>query len=139
MAAPTCNAMHRDASCPALFYQLRTRNLSSMSMRLGLLAALMCLTPLAAFAAPPEQPQPPAAPTATQPPPAPAAEPAPPAKPAEQDVKKAEPAAETPAGTAEGTKDEELICKRVDKVSGSRMGTRRLCLTKEEWRDYKEE
>ena len=110
-----------------------------MNMRLGLFVALMFLTPMAAIAAAPEQPQPPAMPTETQPAPAPAAEPAPPAKPAEEESKKAEPASDAPAGTAEGTKDKELICKRVDKVSGSRMGTRRVCLTKEEWLDYRED
>ncbi len=41
--------------------------------------------------------------------------------------------------TAKDTpKDKDLICKRVEKVTGSRMGSRRLCLTKEEWLGYEE-
>ena len=111
-----------------------------MKARLGLSAALLCLMPLAAIAASTDTPPPPATPVATPgatPAPAtPSVEPATPAtKPAEEATKPSD-AAAAPVGE---NKDASLICKRVEKVSGSRMGTKRLCLTKEEWRDYEEE
>jgi hypothetical protein len=65
----------------------------------------------------------------------PAAAPAPVTTPA---ATPAEPAPADDNTAKDAAKDKDLICKRVEKVTGSRMGTRRLCLTKEEWLGYEE-
>jgi len=36
-------------------------------------------------------------------------------------------------------KDEEVVCKKVEKATGSRIGTKRVCMTRREWREYEEE
>ena len=98
-----------------------------------LLVALACLSSFTALAADTETP--PAAQSATsQTPPAPtegATQPAP-------EEKKAPEPAPAPAGTTQPDTKEEVICKRVESASGSRIGTKRVCLTEREWRDYKE-
>lgn len=53
--------------------------------------------------------------------------------------KKAPDPAPTPEGAPQpDPKEEEVVCKRVESASGSRIGTKQLCLTVREWRDYKE-
>lgn len=55
------------------------------------------------------------------------------------DEKKVQDPAPAPGGTTQpGPKEEEVVCKRVQSASGSRIGTKRVCLTVREWRDYKE-
>ena len=100
-----------------------------------LLVALTCLSSFTALADTETPPPAPAAQSATsQTPPAPTegtTQPAP-------EEKKAPEPAPAPAGTTQPDAKEEVICKRVESASGSRIGSKRVCLTEREWRDYKE-
>lgn len=101
-----------------------------------LFVALTCLSSFAALAADTETPPPAPATQAgsAETPPAPtegATQPAP------EEKKAPEPAPAAGSATPSDTK-EEVICKRVESASGSRIGTKRVCLTEREWRDYKE-
>jgi hypothetical protein len=58
-------------------------------------------------------------------------------QPASEEKKAPEPAP-APGGATQPDAKEEVICKRVETASGSRIGTKRICLTEREWRDYKE-
>lgn len=101
-----------------------------------LLVALTCLSSFAALAdteTPP--PAPPAQSTSSQTPPASTEGTTQPA-PEEKKVQDPAPAAE--GTTQSDPKEDEVVCKRVESASGSRIGTKRVCLTVREWRDYKE-
>ncbi len=106
-----------------------------MKKTASLLVALTCLSSFAALAADTETPPPPpatqAGSTETTPPTEGATQPAP------EEKKAPEPAPAAGSTTPTDTK-EEVICKRVESASGSRIGTKRVCLTEREWRDYKE-
>lgn len=77
----------------------------------------------------------PADPAAT---PKPAEAAAPAAEAAKKDATQA-PADGSTAPAAGASKDDEVVCKRVEKASGSRIGTQRLCMTEREWRNYSDE
>jgi hypothetical protein len=101
-----------------------------------LLVALSCLSSFSALADTETPPPAPAAQSGTsQTPPAPTdgtTQPAP-------EEKKVQDPAPAPGGTAQpDPKEDEVVCKRVESASGSRIGTKRVCLTVREWRDYKE-
>ena len=99
-----------------------------------LFMALSCLSSIAALAADTETPPPATQAGSTETPPAPtegATQTAP-------EEKKAPEPAPAPGGTTQPDAKEEVICKRVESASGSRIGTKRVCLTEREWRDYKE-
>lgn len=100
-----------------------------------LIVALTCLSSFTALAATETPPPAPAAqPATSQTPPAPTEDTT---QPAPEEKKAPEPAP-APAGTTQTDTKEEVICKRVESASGSRIGTKRVCLTEREWRDYKE-
>ena len=106
-----------------------------MKRTVCLFLALTCLSSFSALA---DTETPPPAPTAqsgsSQTPPAPT-EGTTQSAPEENKVQDPAPA---PGGTTQPDTKEEVICKRVESASGSRIGTKRVCLTEREWRDYKE-
>jgi len=103
-----------------------------------LFVALACLSSWSAHAES-ETPPPPAASSGTvQPPTATSKETA---QPSHDEKQVPDPAAApAPVGAVQqpDPKEEEVVCKRVESASGSRIGTKQVCLTAREWRDYKE-
>ena len=45
----------------------------------------------------------------------------------------------TVAGTPANADDQSVVCRRIDKVTGSRLGSRRVCRTAAEWQAMEEE
>ena len=99
-------------------------------------AAVFCMLAFTAQAAE-ENPTPPPGQTETTQATPPATGPVTP--PPAEDKKPEQPATPGDGTTQAEPKDDEVVCKRVETASGSRIGTKRVCLTVREWRDYKEE
>lgn len=50
-----------------------------------------------------------------------------------------EPAASTPSAQTSSTpanEDDRVVCRRIQADTGSRLGGRRVCMTKRDWREY---
>lgn len=45
----------------------------------------------------------------------------------------------TPPEPPANPEDDKVVCKKVEKATGSRIGSKNVCMTVREWRDYKEE
>ena len=109
-----------------------------MRYLIGLSIVFACLATLTAASAS-DTPTPPAEAAKTTTPPAPLATTDGAAKPADEENKAEEAKDATGSATTTDSREEEIVCKRIEKATGSRIGTKRVCMTVREWGDYRED